>query len=102
MHTPFEGGAEGAVTVVAALLSQLLVDNGLMGSGTLSVACYEVTDAKVVDVFVVTCVLTGEILAEIIAVHADGSRELRQCQITCGIHGFGFADVNRRKCPQNQ
>jgi hypothetical protein len=35
-----------------------------------------VTDAKVVDVFIVAGVLTGEILAEIVAVHADGYREL--------------------------
>ena len=50
MHALLEGGAEGAVAVVAALFGQLLSDNGLICSGKLAVAGYEVTDAKVVDV----------------------------------------------------
>ena len=33
MHTLFKGGAEGAVAVVAALLGQLLGDNGVICSG---------------------------------------------------------------------
>ena len=77
VHALLEGGAEGAVAVVAALLGQLLGDDGLMCSGKLAVAGYEVTDAKVVDVFIVACILTSEILAEIVAVHTDGCRELR-------------------------
>ena len=81
VHTLLEGGAEGAVAVVAALLGQLLGDDGLLCSGKLAVACYEVTDAKVVDVFIVTDALTGEILAEIVAVHTDGCRELRHGQV---------------------
>ena len=74
MHALLEGGTEGAVAVVAALLGQLLGDNGLMCSGKLAVTGYKVTDAKVVDVCIVACVLTGEILAEIVVVHADGCR----------------------------
>ena len=81
MHALLKGGAEGAVAMVAALLGQLLGDDGLMCSGKLAVAGYEVTDAKVVDVGIVACVLTGEILAEIVAVHADGFREFRQGQV---------------------
>ena len=81
LHTLLEGGTEGAVAVVAALLGQLLGDDGLMCSGKLAVAGYEVTDAKVVDVCIVACILTGEILAEIVVVHADGCRELRQGQV---------------------
>ena len=81
MHALLEGGAEGAVAVVAALLGQLLGDDGLMCSGKLAVAGYEVTDAKIVNVGIVACVLTGEILAEIVAVHADGFREFRQGQV---------------------
>ena len=81
MHAPLEGSAESAVAVVAALPGQLLSDDGLMCSGKLAVAGYEVTDAKVVDVFIVACALTGKILAEIVAVHADGCRELRQGQV---------------------
>ena len=64
MHALLEGGAEGAVAVVAALLGQLLGDDGLMCSGKLAAAGYEVTDAKVVDVCIVVCALTGEIAAE--------------------------------------
>ena len=81
MHALLEGGAEGAVAMVAALLGQLLGDNGLMCSGKLKVTGYEVTDAKIVDVGIIACILTGEILAEIVVVHADGCRELRQGQV---------------------
>ena len=77
VHAPLEGGAEGAVAMVAALKGQLLGDDWLMCSGKLAVAGYEVSDAKVVDVFIVTCILVGEIQAEVVAVHADGCRELR-------------------------
>ena len=61
--------------------SQLLGDDGLMCSGKFAVAGYEVTDAKVVDVCIVACALIGEILTEIVAVHADGFRELCQFQV---------------------
>ena len=84
-HALFEGGAEGAVAVVATLLGQLLGDDGFMFSGKLAVAGYEVTDAKVMDVCIVVCALTGEILAEIVVVHADGCRELRQVQVLLHI-----------------
>ena len=81
LHALLEGGTEGAVAVVAALLGQLLGDDRLMCSGKLAVAGHEVTDAKVVDVCIVACILIGEILAEIEAVHADGFREFRQGQV---------------------
>ena len=81
MHALLEGGAEGAVAMVAALLGQLLGDDGLMCSGKLAVAGYEVTDAKVVDVCIIACSLICEILAEIVAVHANGFREFRQGQV---------------------
>ena len=55
MHALLEGDTESAVAVVAALLSQLLGDDGLLCSGKLAVAGYEVTDAKIVDVFIIAC-----------------------------------------------
>ena len=81
MHALLEGSAECAVAVVAALLGQLLGDDGLMCSGKLAVARYEVTDAKVVDVCIVICALTGKIGAEVGAVGADGLDKLRQGQV---------------------
>ena len=73
-HALLEGG-------VAALPRKLLGDDGLVCSGKLAVAGYEVSDTKVVDVFIVAGALTGEILAEIVAVHTHGCRELRQGQV---------------------
>ena len=81
VHAPLEGAAESTIAVEAALIGQLLGDNGLLCSGKLAVAGYEVSDTKVVDVFIVAYVLTGEILTEIVAVHADGCRELLQGQV---------------------
>ena len=66
-HALLEGGAEGAVAVVAAFLSQLLGNDGLMCSCNFAVAGYEVTDAEVVYVCIVACALTGEILAKIVS-----------------------------------
>ena len=65
VHAPLEGAAESTIAVEAALIGQLLGDNGLLCSGKLAVAGYEVSDTKVVDVFIVAYVLTGEILTEI-------------------------------------
>ena len=96
MHALLEGGAEGAVAVVAALLGQLLGDDGLMCSGKLAVAGYEVTVAKVVDVGIVACVLTGEILAEIVAVHADGFREFRQGQVWLQVESCVLAVIRQQ------
>ena len=48
VHALLEGGAEGAIAAVATLLGELLGDDGLLCSGKLAVAGYEVTDAKVV------------------------------------------------------
>ena len=87
-HALLEGGAEGAVAVVAALLCQLLGDDGLMFSGKLTVAGYEVTDAEVMDVCIVARVLIGEILAEIVAVHADGCRELKDTKFLARFQIF--------------
>ena len=72
VHALLEGGAEGAIAVVAALPRKLLGDDGLVCSGKLAVAGYEISDTKVVDVFIVAGALTGEILAEIVAVHTHG------------------------------
>ena len=71
VHALLESGAEGAVAMVSALLCQFLGDDGFLCSGKFAVAGYEMTDAKVVDVFIIACVLTGEILAEIVVLPAS-------------------------------
>ena len=82
VHALLEGGAEGTVAMVAALLGQLLGDDGLMCSGKLAVAGYEVTDTKVVDVGIVVSALTGEIGTEVSAVGADGRSKLLQGKVS--------------------
>ena len=71
-----EGQAEGAITAVTAFAGQLLGDDGLSGSSGLLVAADEVVDAQIVDISVVCDALTGEILAEIEAVGANGLCQL--------------------------
>ena len=100
MHALLEGGSEGAVAVVAALLGQLLGDDGLICSGKLTVAGYEVTDAKIVDVCIVVCILTGEIGAQIGAVGADSLGKLLQGEVflqeklrVLAVFGQKFADM---------
>ena len=67
-----EGAAEGSVAAEAALVGQLLSDDGLTGSDELPVAADEVVDAQIVDIGIVGSALTREILAEIRAVGANG------------------------------
>ena len=61
---------EGAVTPVAALACQLLGVDVAMGSNSLLIETYKMGDAQIVDIGIVCCVLTGEILAEIKTVGA--------------------------------
>lgn len=60
-----ERTAEGAVSAEAALLGQLLGDDGLAGLGSLLTTADEIVDAQVVDIGVVGDALAGEILAQI-------------------------------------
>ena len=77
VHALLEGGAEGAVAPEAALAGQLLRGEGtLVGNGFI-IEIDKMADAQPVDVGVVGQTLLGEILAEIVAVHTDGCRELR-------------------------
>lgn len=81
----FEGGAEGAVAVEAALDSQLLGgDYTLLGHGLL-MQTDEVPDAKPVDVSVISDALLGKVLAQISPVCADGTRQLRQGKVVLQI-----------------
>ena len=81
----FEGKTEGAVTAVAALLGQLLGNDGLSGSGGLFVEAHEVVDAQVVDIGIVGDALTGEILAEIKTVDANRLSQLLQGQVALQV-----------------
>ena len=56
---------------------QLLGFEGAAGGDGLAAETHEVVDAEVVDVVVVGGALTGEILADIVAVDTDGGREVR-------------------------
>ena len=76
-----ERTAEGAVSAEAALLGQLLGDDGLAGLGSLLTTADEIVDAQVVDIGVVGDALAGEILAQIRAVCADGRCQLRQGEV---------------------
>ena len=80
-HAMLKGEAEGAVTPVAALVGQLLGNDGLPGCDSLVIESYEVIDAEIVDISIVSSTLTGEILAEIIAVGANGLSQLLKGQV---------------------
>ena len=71
-----EGSTEGAVTAEAALLSQLLDTNRLLGSYGIFVSFDEIVDTQVVAISVVRYALAREIMAEIITVGANGLCQL--------------------------
>ena len=86
-----KGKAEGAVAAVATFVGQLLGDDGLSGSGKLLVALDEVVDALIVDIGIIGDALTGEILAEIVTVGANGLCQLLQGQVMLQVELGGDA-----------
>ena len=86
-----EGKAEGAVAAVTAFVGQLLGDDGLSGSGKRLVAADEMVDAQIIDIGIVSDALTGEILAEIVTVGANGLSQLLQGQVMLQVELRGDA-----------
>ena len=86
-----EGEAEGAVAAVAAFAGQLLGYDGHSGSDDLLVAADEVVDAQVIDIGVVGDALTGEELAEVEAVGANGLGQLLQREVVLQVKLRGDA-----------
>ena len=76
-----ESEAEGTVTPEAAVVSQLLHSNRLVGSVSFVVESHKVVDAEVVDIIIVSFATTGEILAEIGAVGTNNLGQLVKGQI---------------------
>ena len=76
-----EGEAEGAIAAVAAFAGQLLGDDGLSGSSKLLVAADKVVDAQVIDIDIIRDALPREVLAEVVAVGANGLGQLLQGEV---------------------
>ena len=75
-HPLLEGECEGAVASVTALAGQPLGGERTLGCDGLTIEADEMIDAQVVDIGIVGDALSREILAEIVAVGADGFRKL--------------------------
>jgi hypothetical protein len=71
-HALLKGECECAVTSVTTLIGQLLGGDDALGSHHLMVQVDKMLDAQVVDIDIVSGVLTGEILTEIEAVGTNG------------------------------
>lgn len=86
-----EGTTEGPVAAEATLVSQLLGTDRLSGSNARLVAPDEMVDAKVVDVSIIGNALTGEILAEVVAVGVDSLGQLFTGDVVLQVELRGFA-----------
>ena len=80
-----EGAAEGSVSAEAALLRQFLSNDGLTGSSKFLVALNKVVDALTVDIDIIGNALPRKILAEIVAVGADGLSQLLQREVVLQV-----------------
>ena len=80
-HALLEGETESAVTLVAAVMSQLLCGEGAIGSDSLTIKTDEMFDAQIVDINIVTHTLTGEIMGEIETVNTNSLGQLRNSQV---------------------
>ena len=77
----FEGEIEGAVTSVAAVVSQLLNGEVAVGSNSFTVESDKMIDAEIVDICVIIHLLVGEILTEVEAVGTDSLGKLGKAQV---------------------
>ena len=80
-----EGQAEGAVAAVATASSQLLGRDGTAGRDGLVVKTLKVVDTQTIDVGIVGGILAREILAEVVAVAAQGLRQLTDGEVALQI-----------------
>ena len=84
-HALFEGEIEGAVTPVAAVVSQLLNGEVAVGSNCFTIEADKMIDAEIVDIGIISYSNTGEILAEIVTVGANGCCELLQGEVVLQV-----------------
>lgn len=71
-----EGTAKGVITAETTLLSQLLSGERAMSFNSIAIETGEVIDSQIVNIGIVSQTLTGEILAEIETIGADGFGKL--------------------------
>lgn len=75
-HALLESEAEGAVTAITAVACQLLCSDRFLSSYSLTIEIHKVIYTQIVDIGIVSNTLTGEILAEIETVGANGLSQL--------------------------
>ena len=71
--------------MVATFSGQLLGTDGLSASGEFLIAFDEVVDAQVVDIGIVSDALTREVLAEVVAVGANGLSQLLHGEVVLQV-----------------
>ena len=84
-HALFEGEIEGAVTPVAAGISQFMDSEEAVGSFCFAVETNEMIDAEIVDISIIIHALVGEILAEVEAVYTDSLGKLGKGQVVLQV-----------------
>ena len=92
-HPLLEGEPEGAIATVSAFACQLLGGERSAFSNSLTIEIGEMVDAQVVDIGIVGDALTGEILAEIVAVGANGFGKLGDVQVVLQVELRVYAMV---------
>jgi hypothetical protein len=80
-HALLESETESAVTLVTAIVSQLLGGEVTLGCYSLTIKADKMIDAQIVDICIVANTLTGEILTEIETVGTNGFGKLEKRQI---------------------
>jgi hypothetical protein len=72
----FEDETEGLIISISTVESQLLGSEVVLGGDSLMIEAYEVIDAKIVDISIVSETLAGEILTEVETVGANSLGKL--------------------------
>ena len=76
-----EGTTKGVVTAETTLLCQLHDGERSMSSNSLAIDADEVIDTQIVNIGIISRILTGEILAEIEPVGTNSFGKLRKVQV---------------------
>lgn len=80
-HALLEGETESAVTLIAAVMSQLLGGEGAVGCHGLTIEADKMIDTQIVYINIVTHAKTGEILTEIESVDTNRPSQLSNSQV---------------------
>ena len=90
-HALFESRPERTIAFKTAFQSQLKSGKRASGGNSLTVKTDEMTNAQVVYIGIISCILLSEVLTEVTMIGADGSAKIVSSYVMTQIKLWGLA-----------